>query len=170
MKTITTTVRKRIEAQGFTGLSDTTLSGINYGLRLAPALCMVWAAVGTALASPAVLWSLLPLALLGAILPGHPFDILFNFGLRRLWDAPRLPRYPKPRRFACALASLMLFAAALSFQRGWTTAGYLIGGSLAAAAAVNVTTGFCIPSFLYGLLFGKPSSSCHAARESEAAS
>jgi hypothetical protein len=37
-------------------------------------------------------------------------------------------------------------------------AGHLFGWSLVAAAFVNVSTGFCIPSFIYGLLFGKPSS------------
>jgi hypothetical protein len=50
-------------------------------LRLSPAICMIWAAVGTARNSPMVLWTLAPFAALGAILPGHPFDGLYNYGL-----------------------------------------------------------------------------------------
>ena len=64
------TVRENIEAQGFCGLDDKTCTQINYPLRLSPAICMLWAAVGTALASPTILWALAPLAALGAILPG----------------------------------------------------------------------------------------------------
>ena len=93
MSTLTFTVRERIQAQGFCGLDDATYTRINYPLRLSPAICMIWAAVGTALASPTVLWALAPFALLGAILPGHPFDVLYNYGLRHLSGAPALPRY-----------------------------------------------------------------------------
>jgi hypothetical protein len=156
MSEISTTARKRIEAQGFMGLDDMTLSQINYWLRLAPAICMIWAAVGTALASPAVLWALAPFAALGAILPGHPFDVIYNFGLRHLSKTRTIPRYQYPRRFACLLATTMLITAAWGFQAGLPAVGYSTGGLLAAAAFVNVTTGFCIPSFIYGLIFGKP--------------
>jgi hypothetical protein len=38
------TTRNRIEAQGFLGFDDRTLTQINYWLRLSPAICMVWAA------------------------------------------------------------------------------------------------------------------------------
>lgn len=165
MKTVDLRTRQNIEAQGFTGLSDETLAGINYALRLAPALCLIWTAVGTVYASRAVLWSLLPFAALGAILPGHPFDMFYNRGLRYLFDSPSLPRYQKPRRFACAVASAFLLAAALCFQFGKVVAGYWVGGALVAAAFVNVTTGFCIPSFLYRLMFrgekaGQAEASC----------
>ncbi len=54
--------RANIRAQGFCGLADETYAQINYPLRLSPAICMIWAAVGTAMASPAVLWALAPFA------------------------------------------------------------------------------------------------------------
>jgi hypothetical protein len=155
MATVTATVRARIHAQGFCGLDDTTCAQVNYPLRLSPAICMVWAAVGTALASPAILWALMPFAALGAILPGHPFDVLYNHGLRRLLGTPPLPRYGARRRFACALATVMIIAAAWGFQAGTPTVGYIVGWSLVAAAFVNVSTGFCIPSFIVRMLFGK---------------
>jgi hypothetical protein len=116
---------------------------------------MIWVAGGTALASPAILWALAPFAALGAMLPGHPFDILYNRGLRHLLGTPPLPRYGPRRRFACALATVMIVAAAWSFQANMLTIGYVTGWSLVAAAFVNVSTGFCIPSFVIRIFFGK---------------
>jgi uncharacterized protein DUF4395 len=155
MSTVTETVRERIQAQGFCGLDDRTCAQINYPLRLSPAICMVWAAVGTALASSTILWALVPFAALGAILPGHPFDVLYNYGLRHLLGTPALPRYGARRRFACALATIMLIAAAWGFQASMPVVGYSVGWALVAAAFVNVSTGFCIPSFIARIFFGK---------------
>ena len=155
MSTVTETVRERIRAQGFCGLDDKTCAQLNYPLRLSPAICMLWTAVGTALASAPVLWALVPFAALGAILPGHPFDVIYNHGLRHLMGTPVLPRYGVRRRLACALATIMLIAAAWGFQAGMPMLGYVVGWSLVAAAFVNVSTGFCIPSFIIRLFFGK---------------
>ncbi len=149
------TVRENIEAQSFCGLNDETCAQINYPLRLSPAICMVWAAVGTALASPTILLALMPFAALGAILRGHPFDVFYNYGLRHPLGTPALPRYGVRRRFACALATIMLIAAAWGFQAGLLMVGYIVGWSLVAAAFVTVSTGFCIPSFIVRIFFGK---------------
>lgn len=155
MATVSATVRERIQAQGFCGLDDRTCAQVNYPLRLSPAICMTWAAVGTALASPTILWALVPFAALGAILPGHPFDVLYNHGLRHLFGTPPLPRYGTRRHFACALATIMLIATAWGFQAGMPMLGYIVGWSLVAAAFVNVSTGFCVPSFIVRIFFGK---------------
>jgi hypothetical protein len=149
------TVRENIQAQGFCGLDDETYAQINYPLRLSPAICRVRAAVGTALASPTIRWALTPFAALGAILPGHPFDVVYNYGLRHLLGMPELPRYGLRRRFACTLATIMLIAAASGFQAGMPTVGNIVGWSLVAAAFVNVSTGLCIPSFVVRIFFGK---------------
>ena len=156
MKTVAPATRNRLEAQGFVGLDDATLSDVGPWLRLSPAICMIWAAVGTVLASPAILWSLMPFAALGAVFPWHPFDVIYNYGLRHWLGTPRLPRYRAPRRFACAVATIWLGAAGLAFYLGSPVLGYILGGSLTLAALVPVTTDFCIPSFFWGLIFGKP--------------
>ena len=149
------TIRERIQAQGFCGLDDATCKQLNYPLRLSPAICMVWAAIGTALASPVILWVLVPFAALGAMLPGHPFDVIYNHGLRHAFNMPPLPPYPVRRRLACLMATVMLVATAWGFQAGLPMVGYIIGWSLVAAAFVNVSTGFCVPSFMCRLAFGK---------------
>jgi hypothetical protein len=155
MVTILGTAREKILAQGFCDLDDRTYQQLNYPLRLSPAICMAWTAVGTALASPVVLWALVPFAALGALLPGHPFDVLYNQGLRHWFSTPPLPRYPARRRIACAVATAMLVAAGWGFWAGLPVVGHVFGWSLVAAAFVNVSTGFCIPSFIVRIFFGK---------------
>src|SRR6266568_8774693 len=104
MSTALGTIQENIQAQGFCGLDDKTYAQINYPLRLSPAICMLWTAVGTALASPMILWALAPFAALGAILPGHPFDVLYNYGLRHLSVTPRLSWKVVIPRLGSALA------------------------------------------------------------------
>jgi hypothetical protein len=116
---------------------------------------MLWTAVGTALASPMILWALMPFAALGAILPGHPFDVLYNYGLRHLTGRPALPRYGVRRRLACAFATTMIVAAAWSFQAGMPMTGQIVGWALVAGTLVNVSTGLCGPAFIVRIFFGK---------------
>lgn len=156
MTTKAATLRRRLEMQGFVGECDARLAEIGPWLRLAPALCMAWTLVGTTMASAPVLWALMPLAALGAILRSHPFDVFYNWIYSRRRGAPPLPRYRAPRRFACALATIWLGLAGLAFYSGALLAGYVLGLSLALAALVPTLTDFCIPSFLWGVLFGKP--------------
>ena len=155
MLAISEKTRKRIEAQGFIEITDGEMRQINYWLRLAPATCMTWTAVGVVLASPLILWALVPFALLGGILRGHPFDAIYNYGLRHIFKTPRLPPYGLPRRVAWLMATGLLMVAALGFQFGFPVIGYAVGGFMVIAAFTNVSTGFCIPSFIYSLIFGK---------------
>jgi len=148
-------IRENIQAQGFCGLDDKTYAQINYPLRLSPAICMLWTAVGTALASPMILWALAPFAAWGAILPGHPFDVLYNYGLRRLTGTPALPRYGARRRLACAFATTLIVMAAWGFQAGMPMAGQIAGWALVAGTFVNVSTGLCGPALIVRIFFGK---------------
>ena len=147
--------RKLLEMQGFYGVADEDLAKVDFGLRVSPIICVSLAAIATYAGSAPLFWALLPFAVLGGILPGHPFDVVYNYGLRHWIKGPRLPRYPAPRHFACVLASLFIIAAALSFQTGAVLTGQVIAGVLIVTAMVPITTGFCVPSFLYRLITGK---------------
>jgi hypothetical protein len=150
--------RRLVEMQGFVGFDDAIVRHLDYALRVSPVICLTLTAVATVMESVTLLWVLLPFAVGGAILRNHPFDVLYNYGLRNLTGGPAMPRYPMPRRFACMLASVWITAEALSFTYGMPLVGNILGWSLVATAAVPVTTGFCVPSYIYGLLFGKPQS------------
>jgi hypothetical protein len=110
-------VRRRLEAQGFLGLDDVALAEIGPWLRWSPALCAVFMATGTILASPPVLWALAVTALLGAILPAHPFDIFYNHVVRQLTGTRPLPHHGPQRRFACGIAAAWLIGTALAFHQ-----------------------------------------------------
>ena len=148
--------RARLEMQGFAGLDDGRLAEVRPWLRLAPALCATWAAIGTVRAAPALLWALAPIAALGALRRGHPFDALYNHGLRHLLGTRPLPPYGAPRRFACGVATVWLAATAGAFSAGATTLGRALGAAFVSAALVPATIDFCIPSFFFGPLFGQP--------------
>lgn len=150
--TLSPVTRQRLECQGFVGCDDGTLAEVAPWLRLAPALCATWAAVGTALEAPLVLWALVPFAALGALRQGHPFDALYNHGVRHLLGTRRLPPYRAPRRIACAVAAVWLGLTGGAFFAGASIAGYVLGGALVLMALVTTVTDFCIPSFVYGLL------------------
>jgi hypothetical protein len=154
--TVSPVTRRRLEAQGFVDLDDATLAETGPWLRLAPAICAAWTGAGTARRSSAVIWALMPFAALGAMRRGHPFDAIYNHGIRHLLGTQRLPPYNPPRRFACGVATVWLAATGWAFHAGATKVGYGLGTALVLAALVPTTTDFCIPSFFYGLLFGKP--------------
>ncbi len=147
-------IRRRLEMQGFCDLDDARLAEVEPWLRFSPGLCAVIVAVGTLLSAEWVLFALVPLAALGAVLPFHPFDLIYNFGIRRLTGTEPLPQNGAGRRFACAAGAVWITATAASFAWGPAVLGYALGGAFAATAALVATTHFCIPSFIYRSLFG----------------
>jgi hypothetical protein len=160
------TLRRRVEAQGFRGLDDAALAEIGPWLRWSPALCAVFMAAATVLASPPALWALAAIALLGALLPAHPFDLLYNGVVRHLTGTRPLPHHGPQRRFACGVAAAWLAGTGLAFDQGAMTAGYVLGGTLTAVAALVGATHFCIPSLVYNRLFGRraaPGPAAHGA-------
>jgi hypothetical protein len=152
---LSATLRHRLDAQGYACVDDATLAQTQLWLRLSPALCAAIAAAGTALASPPILWGLMIFAALGAVLPFHPFDLVYNFGIRRMTGGPQLPRNGAPRRFACAVASAWLFATGALFTGGLDVPGYVLGAALVAVAALITVSHVCIPSLIFRALFGR---------------
>ena len=151
---LSATLRHRLDIQGYTCVDDATLAQTQIWLRMSPALCAAIAAAGIALASPPILLGLMIFAALGAILPFHPFDLIYNFGIRHVTGTPELPRNGAPRRFACGMASVWLLATAALFYADLDMAGYLLGGALVAVASLITVSHVCIPSLVYRALFG----------------
>jgi hypothetical protein len=155
-KAVSAVTRGRLETQGFVGLDDASLREVGPWLRLAPALCATWAAVGTVFSAPWLLWALVPFAALGALGSGHPFDALYDRVIRHRLGTRPLPPYGAPRRFACAVASVWLAGTGLAFFGGATVVGYALGGAFVLAALVPTLTDFCIPSFIFKHVLRRP--------------
>jgi hypothetical protein len=131
-------------------------------LRLAFGLCTVVAAIGTALGSPVVLLALAPVAALGALFPVHPFDLIYNYGIRHITRTPPLPKRGAPSRFACGLGSVWLIVTAYLFSTKAMIAGDILGWSLVLIGILVSTIHFCIPSMIFRAVFGYPERSSSA--------
>lgn len=156
MNNLSFVTRRRLDIQGFTDVDENLLKQTASWLRFAFALCTILAALGTVLASPLFLYILTPFAALAAIFPVHPFDLIYNYGIRHLTKTPKLPKRGAPNRFACGLGSVWLIVTALMFQSGNNTAAYILGASLTFVGLLVSTIDFCIPSLLYRSVFGFP--------------
>jgi hypothetical protein len=156
--------RTLLDIQGFERVDDATLAHTQNWLRFAPALCGIIAAIGTATASPWLLWALALIAAAGAVLPFHPFDMVYNVGVRRFSHGPRLPANGAPRRFACAIATLWLLLTGALFAAGYGAAAYALGASFVFVAVLVATTHICIPSIMFRTICGQMPSLLRSAR------
>jgi hypothetical protein len=150
------TVRSRLDTQGYVDVDDATLKLVAPWVRWSPSICTAIVITGTALGSQWMLWGLAPFAVAGTLMSRHPFDYVYNLVVRRLTGTPPLPRHRAPRRFACGMAAAWTAATGAAFASGEPTLGYVLGGMLAAVGLLVSLTHFCIPSTIFGLLFGKP--------------
>ncbi|MEW6363272.1 MAG: DUF4395 family protein [Acidobacteriota bacterium] len=158
--TLSMTTRRRLNVQGFGDVDDESLAEVAPWLRMAFGMCAVLAGAGTALASPAILWALTAVAALAAIFPVHPFDLIYNHGIRYLRYTDPLPRRRVQSRFACGVGAAWLVTTALAFQSGALVAGYIAGAALTAVAVLVSTTDICIPSMIYNAIFRRQRTMC----------
>ena len=148
--------KARLEAQGFTGYSRVQLNNIKWGVRLAYISCVSIVIAGLIGPSIEILAIALTFAFFGTVLPNHPFDYAYNYGVRYLIQKPMLPVRPNQSRFACALATLCLAVVIFAFSRDMMVLGYVIGLMLVSMALLVSITDFCVPSLLYNACFVKP--------------
>ena len=136
-----------LAVQGFR-LNPQEGRALRVGLRFPTALCLALVGAGLALQSAELIFALVPIGAVAGWTARHPFDLLWNHGVRRLFDAPPLPPNPTPRRHAFKLATVWLLAVAVLFAVGQATAALVLGGVLAAVCALVTVTHFCVPSTL----------------------
>jgi len=143
------TVRCRLEAQGFCGLDDETLAELAPWMRWTYTIGTLVTLIGVALMSPVVLWSLAAIASVGIVLPFHPFDLLYNFGLRYLTHTGPIPHSGPQRHFVFVVATMWLTATGCAFYAGANIVGIALGVLLIFVGGLASITNFCIPSFIY---------------------
>ena len=136
----------RLDIQGFENVATDRLAEVAPWQRLAFGMCAILALIGTALGSPEVLWALLPIAALAAAFPVHPFDLIYNHGIRHMTKTGPLPKRGAPARFACGMGAAWVAVTGWAFWSGHATAGYILGFSLASVSTLASTTDICIPS------------------------
>ena len=142
--------RGNLAVQGYC-LSTSEARSLRWGLRFPTALCLALVAVGLILQSAVVILALVPVGALAGWTRRHPFDLIWNHGLRGLAGAPELPPNPMPRRHGFKVGTVWLLAVGLLLAVGQTTAGLALGAMLLAACGLLTVTNFCIPSTLLGI-------------------
>ncbi len=151
---ITPRLESWLEVRGIATSNDPEFLKMIPWVRTTFLLCGSLFGIATAFAFTPLIWVMVPIAAAGAIFTVHPFDLIYNYGLRHLTGTRKLPPNGAPTRFACGLATPWMIATALSFQLGVAPLGYALGGSLTAVAALVGITHFCVPSFVYQFFFG----------------
>ncbi len=140
-----------LETQGYR-LGGDEASALRIGLRFPTALCLALVVTGLALESALMIALLVPIGAIAGWTPRHPFDLIWNHGLRHLAGTPELPPNPVRRRHAFKLATVWLAAVAALFAIDAATAALVLGGVLVAVCALVTATNFCIPSTLLARL------------------
>src|SRR6266498_4163930 len=100
-------MRENLSTQGYQ-LTDPERRGLWLGLRLPTGLCLALVVTALALQSVVMLAVLAGIGLVAGFSRRHPFDYLWNHGLRHAFDASRLPPNPSRRRHAFKLATAWL--------------------------------------------------------------
>ena len=151
-----------LQTQGYC-LSEQQSKALRVGLRFSTALCLALVVTGLALQSAVLILALVPIGALAGWSPRHPFDLIWNHGLRHLSDEPPLPPNPQRRRHAFKLATVWLLAVGVLFAVGASTVALALGVVLVAVCGTITATNLCLPSeFLAGwerLRGGKPAAS-----------
>ena len=138
---------ENLSTQGYR-LSGVERRELWLGLRFPTGLCLALVVTALALESVVMLVALSGIGLVAGFTRRHPFDCLWNHGLRHVLNAPPVPPNPRRRRHAFKLATVWLLAVALLFGAGQDTAALVLGGVLLAVCGLVTVTSFCIPSTL----------------------
>ena len=143
-------LRRRLEVQGFVHPEASLVPW----LRFTPAVNLVVVAAGTALRSPGILLVAAVAMALGAALPRHPWDVLYDRVVRPLAGSGQLPASSGRRRLTFAVGAPWLVATAWCFLRGHQTTGAWLGGVMAVLIVPLATVHFCVVSEIVDRLAG----------------
>jgi Domain of unknown function (DUF4395) len=149
-RTLRNWMRANLTTQGYC-LNDNERGRLAVGLRFSTGTCLLLVITALALESPAISFALTGVGLIAGLTSRHPFDLVWNHGVRHLTSGPALPRNPARRRHAFKIATAWLLVVGTLFAAGVNTVALILGGLLVAACATVTITNFCIPSELLAL-------------------
>jgi hypothetical protein len=138
-------MRANLSTQGYC-LSDAERRGLWLGLRFSTGLCLTLVIVALALESPVMVFALSGVGLIAGFSARHPFDHLWNHGVRQLVGGPPLPPNPTRRRHAFKIATAWLAVVGGLLAAGAPIAPLARGGLLVAACATVTATNLGLPS------------------------
>ena len=148
-----TWTERRTRLQGWRGDDACRADAAVGAQRLAPAACAIGSFAGIALESSLVLGAFAATAVIGAFAPNHPFEWIYNAWAARHGRAT-LPANRAAKRLGCAMGVVFLGGAAVAYAAGAATVGLVLALVLGVTATFVATTGICVPSMLFTVLWG----------------
>jgi hypothetical protein len=143
-------MRGNLTTQGYC-LNDDERRRLALGLRFSTGACLLLVITALALESSAMIFALSGMGLVAGWTSRHPFDLVWNYGVRHPAGGPPLPPNPARRRHAFKIATVWLLAVGTLLATGSTTVALVLGGLLVAACATVTAINFCVPSELLAL-------------------
>lgn len=141
---------RNLTTQGYC-LSDTERRKLWLGLRFPTGACLALVIAGVAVESVPVLLVASGVGLIAGFTPRHPFDLVWNHGVRHALRMPALPPNPPRRRHAFKIAGGWLLTLAGLFAAGLMTAGVVLGVAMIAACSAVTLFNLCLPSIALAL-------------------
>lgn len=138
-------MNRNLAVQGYC-LSGQEARRLRVGLRFPTGLCLPLVATGLALESAPIIFGLAAVGAVAGLTPRHPFDLLWNHGVRHLTGAPEVPPNPRRRRHAFKVGTLWLLMVGVLLTAGIDGVALGLGIGLLAACSVVTVFNFCIPS------------------------
>lgn len=152
-KIVSSTCRKRLHTQGYDNFSDKELHDYKSGIRFAYMGCITLVAFGIYFQSIPILTITAVIAFVAAFPPYHPFDYLYNYGVRHLLNKPKMPPRTNQARFACGIASIWLVITTYLLYNGFIVLGNILAIAVFAIGTLVATTDICVPSMIYNSIF-----------------
>lgn len=148
-----TWTERRTRLQGWRGPEAECANRAPAAQRVGPAVCAAGAFLGAWTGSPLLLAVMAASAIAGALAPNHPAESLYNAWLARR-DRQTLPPNRAAKRLGCAIGAALLGGSAVAYAAGSTTLGLVLAVVLGATAAFVASTGICVPSMIFTILWG----------------
>jgi Domain of unknown function (DUF4395) len=144
-------MRGNLTNQGYC-LSDSERRALSLGLRFSTGLCLGLVIGALALESVPMLGAVVMIGAVASFAPRHPFDYIWNHGVRHFVKGPPVPKNPPRRRDAFKVATGWLVVVSTLLLAGAATAALVLGGLLVAACATVTVTNLCLPSETFAWL------------------
>jgi hypothetical protein len=136
-----------LSVQGYQ-LSAQQRRALRVGVRLPTGLCLALVLTGLVARSAVLILALVPIGAVAGWTPRHPFDAVWNHGLRHLHGAPPLPPNPHRRRHTFKLATVWLAGVGALLASGQPAAALGLGAVLVGVCVLVTATNICVPSIL----------------------
>jgi hypothetical protein len=149
--------------QGYSLDDVTDNPNLNLLARWTPLACGCLGALGLILRSPAYLWTLGALTLIGSVRPRSFYDYLYQIFLRPITGLGEIPRHGAPRRVGCALGAALFILSGTGFYWHSPLLSFIPALIIIPLAFGAAFTQWCFASALYRLISGKKADCCGSA-------